>query len=78
MQIFMPDKWCMMDYKNSLIHACQKNGVQLLTGTAATPQMILDGNFDAVIAACGSEPKTGPVPGQYPAPCLETLPCIWT
>lgn len=61
---FMPDKWCMMDYKNSLIHACQKNGVQLLTGTAATPQMILDGNYDAVIAACGSEPKTGPVPGS--------------
>lgn len=67
---FMPDKWCMMDYKNSLIHACQKNGVQLLTGTAATPQMILDGNYDAVIAACGSEPKTGPVPGS-------TLPHVW-
>lgn len=66
----MPDKWCMMDYKNSLIRACQNHGVRLLTGTEATPQLILAGNYDAVIAACGSEPKTGPVPGS-------TLPHVW-
>ena len=67
---FMPDKWCMMDYKNSLIHACRKRGVRLLTCTAATPQMIRDESYDAVIAACGSEPKTGPVPGS-------ALPHVW-
>ncbi len=67
---FMPDKWCMKDYKNSLIRACQNYGVRLLTGTEATPQVILDGGYDAVIAACGSEPKTGPVPGN-------TLPHVW-
>lgn len=67
---FMPDKWCMKDYKDSLIHACRKSGVKLLTGTEATPQLIEKGNYDAVIAACGSEPKTGPVPGS-------TLPHVW-
>lgn len=60
---FMPDKWCMKDYKDSLIHQCEKSGVTLCTGTAATPELISAGGFDAVIAACGSEPKDGPVQG---------------
>lgn len=66
----MPDKWCMKDYKDSLIHQCQKLNVTLLTGTTATPDLISAGNYDAVIAACGSEPKDGPIPGS-------TLPHVW-
>ena len=60
---FMPDKWCMTDYRDSLVRACEKEGVQILTGTMATPEMIEAAGYDAVIAACGSQPKTGPVPG---------------
>ena len=67
---FMPDKWCMKDYKDSLIHQCQLRGVEIHTNTEATPELISSGNFDAVIAACGSEPKIGPVPGS-------TLPHVW-
>lgn len=61
---YMLDKWCMKDYKDSLIHSCEKAGVKLCTGTEATPELIEAGGFDAVIAACGSEPKDGPVPGS--------------
>lgn len=67
---YMPDKWCMKDYKDSLVHQCEKYGVTVHTGIEATPELISAGDFDAVIAACGSEPKTGPIPGS-------TLPHVW-
>lgn len=67
---FMPDKWCMKDYKDSLIRQCALRGVEIHTNTKATPELIAAGNFDAVIAACGSEPKAGPAPGS-------TLPHVW-
>lgn len=68
---FMPNKWCMQDYKNSLIRACERYGVEIHTGTAATRDMIEKGNFDAVVAACGSAAKKGPVQGA-------DLPKVWT
>lgn len=67
---FMPNKWCMKDYKDSLVRACEKTGVTMLIGTEATPAMIEAGGYDAVIAACGSVPKEGPCPGSR-------LPHVW-
>lgn len=67
---FMPDKWCMKDYKDSLIRRCEQSGVTVRLGTEATPELIAQENFDAVIAACGAEPKTGTVPGS-------DLPHVW-
>lgn len=67
---FMPEKWCMRDYKDSLVHQCEIQGVALQTGVMATPELISAGNYDAVIAACGSEPKVGPVKGS-------DLPHVW-
>lgn len=60
---YMPNKWCMKDYKDSLIRACERAGVEIHTGTAADRALIEAGNFDAVVAALGSVPKTGPVEG---------------
>ena len=60
---YMPNKWCMKDYKDSLIRACQREGVDLRTGVRADRAMIEAGAFDAVVTALGSLPKTGPVEG---------------
>lgn len=60
---FMPNKWCMKDYKDSLIRACERSGVEIHTGVKADRALIEGGDFDAVVAALGSVPKTGPVEG---------------
>jgi len=59
----MPNKWCMKDYKDSLIRACERAGVEIHTGIAADRALIEAGGFDAVVAALGSVPKAGPVDG---------------
>ena len=65
---YLPCKWSLHDFKEYLVRQLGKADVQVELGVTATPEMVA--GYDAVIAACGSEPKTGPVPGS-------TLPHVW-
>ena len=56
-------KWPLRDYKDYLIAQVQKKGIDIRMNTAATPEMIAEGEFDAVIAALGATPKFPPVAG---------------
>jgi hypothetical protein len=60
----MPDfKWNLHDYNQWMIRQVEKSECQVLLNTEATPEAIRAGNYDALILAMGSEPKTVPVPG---------------
>lgn len=59
---YMPNKWSMNDYRKALIRECEQSGVTVKLGTEATPEMLQE--YDGIIAATGSEPKTGMVPGS--------------
>ena len=60
----MPDfKWNLRDYCRWMIRQMEKSGCRVLLNTEATPEMISQEGFDAVILAMGSDPKTVPVPG---------------
>ena len=56
-------KWPLRDYKDYLIAQLKKSAVDVKMNTIATPEMIAEGEFDAVIAALGATPKFPPVPG---------------
>ena len=56
-------KWPLRDYKDYLIAQLEKCRVEVRLNTAATPEMIQEEGFDAVIAAMGAVPKLPPVPG---------------
>lgn len=60
---FMYDKWSLKDFKDSLVRQVNSLGVDVKLGVDITPEMIGAGGFDAVIAACGSVPKVGSIPG---------------
>ena len=54
-------KWSLHDLKEYLIRQVKKAGVTVKLGTKATPEL-LEGQFDALIAACGAKAKTAPFP----------------
>lgn len=56
-------KWPLKDYKDYLIRQIAKSPVDVRMNTAATPELIATGEFDAVIAALGAVPKFPPIPG---------------
>ena len=56
-------KWPLRDYKDYLIAQLEKCRVEVRLNSAATPEMIQEEGFDAVIAAMGAVPKLPPVPG---------------
>ncbi len=58
---YLPCKWSLHDLKEYLIRSVEKAGVNIKTGTKATPEL-LQGQFDAVIAACGAVAKPAPMP----------------
>ncbi len=56
-------KWPLKEYKDYLIAQLKKSPVDVRTHTAATPELIAEEEFDAVIAALGAAPKFPPIPG---------------
>jgi len=60
---YMDFKWSLKDYKDYLIRKIAEAGVDVRLNTEATRELVEAGHYDAVIAACGSVGKTGPVPG---------------
>lgn len=57
-------KWPLKRYKNWLIYQLDKQQVHVALNTAATPEMIEAGKFDAVIAATGAVPAFPDIPGR--------------
>ena len=49
-------RWPFRKYKEWLIAQVKKNGIEVKTNTAATPELIKAGKFDAVLVATGAEP----------------------
>jgi 2,4-dienoyl-CoA reductase-like NADH-dependent reductase (Old Yellow Enzyme family) len=49
-------RWTFRKYKEWLISQVKKNGIDVKTNTAATPEMIKAGGFEAVLVATGAEP----------------------
>lgn len=54
---YMPGKWALRNYKDYLAAQLRSSGAKIVLGVAATPDSIVAGGFDAVIAAPGSTPK---------------------
>lgn len=68
-----PDfKWNLRDYLYWLVRQTEKCGCAIRLHTEATPEMIREGSYDALILAMGSEPKTIPVKGAD-APHVYTV-----
>lgn len=63
---YMSFKWHLKDYKDYLIRQVMECGAEVRLNTAATRETIASGNYDAVIAACGSVGKRiDCIPGSY-------------
>ncbi len=56
-------KWPLRRFKDYLIGQMDRLGVTVHLGTAATPELLADRGFDAVIAALGAVPAKPPIPG---------------
>lgn len=50
-------KWPLRDYKNYLVRQLRKNGVTVRMQTKATPELLKQEGFEAVIAATGAVPN---------------------
>jgi 2,4-dienoyl-CoA reductase-like NADH-dependent reductase (Old Yellow Enzyme family)/thioredoxin reductase len=61
---YMAEKWSLKDYKDYLIrNVTRMESITIKLNTHVSVEEIANEDFDAVIAACGSNPKPGPVPG---------------
>ncbi|TEB08710.1 FAD-dependent oxidoreductase [Pelotomaculum propionicicum] len=63
---FMDHMWFKNDIKRYVDYMrtqIKKRNVKVIYNTVATPEMVSDGNFDAVIVAVGAEPVIPPIPG---------------
>lgn len=60
---YVHGKWGIQRFKAWEIRQCQKLGVTFRMNTEATPEMIEEGNFQAVIAATGAAPVRLDIPG---------------
>lgn len=59
-----PDfKWNLKDYLDWMIRQVKKGSADIRLGANATPELIRQENFDAIICALGSAPKSIPVKG---------------
>lgn len=61
-------KWGIKRYKDWEIRQCEKLGVEFRLNTEATPELIEQGKFNAVIAATGGAPIRLDIPGGAEAP----------
>lgn len=59
---YIPFKWTLKDYKDFLIAQVGKRDIKVVLGTRVTPDMV-DGRYDAVIAAVGAQPIIPRLPG---------------
>lgn len=83
-QLFHSDyfsfKWPVRNFKNWLIYTLGKSNVKVVMNTQPTPQMIVAGGYDAVLAATGAKINIPDIPGvkdetgksKYLS-CLEVL-----
>jgi 2,4-dienoyl-CoA reductase-like NADH-dependent reductase (Old Yellow Enzyme family)/thioredoxin reductase len=56
-------KWPHKDFKNYLIRQIGKSGVKVCLNIEATPEMLKEEEYDAVLVAVGSEPIVPKIPG---------------
>lgn len=56
-------KWPVRNFKNYLARQVDKRGVKVLLDTEATPELIRDGGYDAVLVAVGAVPNIPAIPG---------------
>ena len=57
------DKWPLKNFKDFLVRQLYKSGATVLLDTTATPDLIKQGGFDAVLASVGAVPKIPDIPG---------------
>ncbi len=66
---YLQKKWNLQNYKRWMIHTVETTpNVDIRLNTTATPQMIADGKYDALIVALGSKPRKGVVKGSDECP----------
>jgi 2,4-dienoyl-CoA reductase-like NADH-dependent reductase (Old Yellow Enzyme family)/thioredoxin reductase len=56
-------KWPVRNFKNYLARQVYKRGVSVLLNTEATPDLIRDGEYDAVLVGVGAASNTPDIPG---------------
>jgi len=56
-------KWPLCNFKNYLIRQVEKRGIDVRLGVKATPELLSAENYDAIVAAIGSDPLKLPIPG---------------
>lgn len=56
-------KWPLKKFKDFLVRQLDKGGVTVAMNTQATPELIREGGYDAVLAAVGAVPHIPDVPG---------------
>lgn len=61
------------DYTNYMIEATKKCGAVIKTGVTVTPEIIKEGNFDAVIVATGAETFIPSIPGSDDSSIMDPL-----
>lgn len=70
----MPDyKWPIGEYLAYLLRELYKLPVQLQLGITATPELLKEQGYDAILCAPGSEPVYPPVPGAENARLAESV-----
>jgi 2,4-dienoyl-CoA reductase-like NADH-dependent reductase (Old Yellow Enzyme family)/NADPH-dependent 2,4-dienoyl-CoA reductase/sulfur reductase-like enzyme len=58
-----PAKWPVRNFKNYLARQLYKRGVNVLLDTAATPALVREGNYDAVLVGVGAVSSIPDIPG---------------
>ncbi|MBN1631955.1 MAG: FAD-dependent oxidoreductase, partial [Thermoleophilia bacterium] len=56
-------KWPVRNFKNYLARQLYKRGVKVLLNTEATPDLIREGGYDAVLVGAGAAPNIPAIPG---------------
>jgi len=60
---FASFQWPLRDYKDYLVRQIKKKGIEIRLKTTATPEMIKEKGFEAVLVAIGAEPVVPEMPG---------------
>jgi len=60
---YSPLKWALKDFKDYLIRQVEKAGIEVVLRTEATPNMIRNENYDAIMVAIGADPVIPRIPG---------------
>ncbi len=60
---YVPFKYPLHEFKEHLIAQLRKSPVRVELNTAATPELLEQGGYDAVLLALGAKPLVPPIPG---------------